>query len=149
MIWIATANTNTCRIYSYDKNHSKLSLLKEITHPEMRLKTSDFLTTDRPGHYQASGSARGAYSPHMDAKEVEIDNFSREITEELDKGRKANLYEKLILISAPHMHGLINQHLNKHVKALVINNIEKDLLHLSEHELVEFLQKHAQYSDKS
>jgi protein required for attachment to host cells len=148
MTWIVTANTNTCRIYSYDKNHSKISLLKEIQHPEMRLKTSDTLTSDRPGHYQTNGSARGAYSPHTEAKAVEIDNFSREIAEELDKGRKANSYEKLILISAPHMHGLINHHLNKHVKNLVINNIEKDFLHLNERELVEFLQTHMQYPDE-
>lgn len=148
MIWITSANTNTCRIYSYDKNHSKLTLLKEIKHPEMRLKTSDSLTTDRPGHYQTSESARGAYSPHMDAKEIEIDNFSREIADELDKGRKANLYEKLILISAPHMHGLINHHLNKYVKDMMINSIEKDLIHLNERELLEFLHKHAQYSDQ-
>lgn len=149
MIWIATANTNTCRIYSYDKNHSKLSLLKEIQHPEMRLKTSDSLTTDRPGHYQANESARGAYSPHRDAKEVKIDNFSREIAEELDQGRKANSYEKLILIASPHMHGLINHHLNKHVKDLVINNIEKDLQHLNARELLDFLQAHAQYPNES
>lgn len=149
MIWVATANANTCRIYNYDKNHSTLSLLKEITHPEMKLKTSDTLTTDRPGHYQTSESARAAYSPHMDAKEIEIDNFSREIVEELDKGRKTNSYEKLILIASPHMHGLLNHHLNNHVKERVINNIQKDLQHLNDRELLDFLETHAQYPDKS
>ena len=148
MIWVVIANTNTYRIFNYDKNHAKLSLLKEISHPEMRLKASDTLTTDRPGHYQISESARGAYSPHMDAKEVEIDNFSREIAEELDKGRKIHAYEKLIIIAPPHMHGLLNHHFNKHVKDLVVNSIQKDLHHLSNHELVEFLQTHVQYADE-
>lgn len=148
MMWIATADTNTCRIYNYDKNHSTLLLLKEIKHPELRLKTSDTLTTDRPGHYQANESARGAYSPHMDPKEVAIDNFSREIAEELDKGRKNNSYEKLILIAAPHMHGLLNHHLNEHVKNIVINNIQKDLQHYDERELINFLKTHVQYPDK-
>ena len=149
MIWVVTADTNTCRIYSYEKNHSKLSLLKEVDHPELRQKSSDFLTSERPGHYHKGESARGAYSPDTDPKEVEIENFSREITAELDKGRKANSFDKLILIAAPHMHGLLNMHLNKHVKELVINNIQKDLQHLNGHDLVEFLKNHAQYADKS
>ena len=142
MIWVVTANTNTCRFYNYDKNHSKLSLLKEISRPEIRLKASDSLTTDRPGHYQINESARGAYSPHTEPKEVEIDNFSREIAQELNKGRNANAYEKLILIALPHMHGLLDLHLNKHVKELVINSIQKDLQHLNNMELVEFLKTH-------
>ena len=147
MIWVATANTNAYRIYNYNKNHSQLSILKEINHPEFKLKMSDSLTTDRPGHFQVGTSARSAYSPHMDAKEVEIDNFSRELAEELNKGRNANSYEKLIIITPPHMSGLIFHHLNKHVKDLVINNIQKDILHLNDREVLEFLKTHAEYPD--
>lgn len=148
MMWITIADTNSCRIYNYDKNHSKLLLLKEIQHPELRLKIGDTFTTDRPGHYQANESARGAYSPHMDAREVGINNFSREIAEELDKGRNNNSYKQLILIAAPHMHGLLNSHLNKHVKNLVISHIQKDLQHYTDDELINFLKTHAQYPDE-
>lgn len=147
MIFVVNANTNSCQIYHYDKTHSQLTLVKEMSHPEIKLKASEFLTTDKPGRYQNSTSAGGAYSPRMDPKEVEIDRFSREIALELDKGRKANAYDKLIIITEPHMNGLIFQHLDKHVKDLVINNIQKDLQHMSEKELAEFLKKHAQYPD--
>lgn len=125
MIWVITGNTNNCRIYNYNKNHSQLSLLKEITHPELRLKTSDTFTSDKPGHYQTNESARGAYSPHMDAKEIEIDRFSREIADELDVGRRTNSYEHLIIIMPPHINGLLFKHTNDHVKRLVINNIQR------------------------
>ncbi len=147
MIWVIVANSNDCRIYNYNKRKDNLTLLKELSHPENRLKTGDFLTTDKPGHYQANATARGAYSPHMDPKEVEIDRFSREIADQLDKGRKTNAYEKLIIITEPHMNGLLFQHLNKHVQELVINNIQKDLQKLSDDKLRDFLQIHAQYPD--
>src|SRR3990167_4432809 len=147
MIWVVMANTNFCRIYSYDKNHATLSLINEINHPEFRLKTSDTLTTERPWHYHAGESARVAYSPHMDAKEVVIDNFAREIAVKLDEGRKNNAYEKLIIITPPQMNGLLSQHLNKHIKQMVINTIQKDVPHLNEPELIEFLKTHAQYPD--
>lgn len=143
---VVNTNSNTCRIYYYDKNPAQLTLLKEISHPENKLKISD-ITTDRPGHYIAGQSARGAYSPPMDAKEVEIDNFSREIARELNKNRNKNDFDELIVIAAPHMNGLLFQHINKEVKNLVINKIEKDLLHLSDHELLDFLKIHTKYHD--
>ncbi len=147
MIWVITANTNNCRIYHYDKSHAKLDLLKEISHPEFRQKASEGLTTERPGHIQTGISSRSSYEPHMDAKEVEVDRFSKEIADELDKGRKASSYEKLIIVTPPHMNGLLLKHLDKHAKQLVINNIHKDIQHLSKIELVDFLKTHAQYAD--
>lgn len=144
---VVNTNSNTCRIYHYDKQLSKLTLLKEISHPENKLKSGD-MTSDRPGHYQGGESSRGAYSPHMEAKEIHIDNFSREIAKELDQERIQKDYDELIMIAPSHMVGLLYQHLSKQVKNLVINKIEKDLLHLPNHELLEFLQTHTQYRDK-
>lgn len=144
---VINTNTNTCRIYHYLKHPAQLSLIKEINHPENKLKNSD-LTSDRQGHYKAGKSARGAYSPHREEKDIEIDNFSREIAKELNQERVKNEYDELIVIALPHMNGLLFQHINKHVKDLVINTIEKDLVHLSEKDLLNFLQSHTKYHDK-
>ena len=139
MILVVTANSNDCRIYHYDRHPAKLPLLSEISHPENKLNTGD-LTADRAGHYQAGAtSGRGAYSPRMDAKEIEVENFSREIANVLNKERNGNEYKKLILIAPSHMSGLLNQHLDKHVKELIVNQIQKDLQHLKAHELLEYL----------
>jgi protein required for attachment to host cells len=145
MIWVVNSNSNVCRIYDYQKKAGKLILLKEINHPENRMKTGEFLTSDKPGHYQSSNAAHGTFAPHSDPKEVAIDQFSREIAKELDHGRKTNIYDKLILINPPHMNGLIHLHLDKHVKELVMHNIPKDLLHLPDHELLDYLQINTRY----
>lgn len=148
MIYVILANTNSCRIYNYENNYSKLRLLREIQHPEIRHKASEGLTSDKPGHYQTSESAGGAYSPHTDPKEAAMEAFAREMADELDKDRKNNAYEKLILIAAPHIYGLLNQSLSKNVKRLVISKIEKDITHFNNHELEDFLKKHATYPNK-
>lgn len=145
---VVNANSNICRIYHYDKKSAQLALLKEISHPENKLKSGD-MTSDKQGHYKAGKSARGAYSPHMEAKEIKIDVFSREIARELNQERIKKEYDELIVIAPPHMYGLLFQHINKHVKNLVINKIEKDLLHLSDLELLNFLQTHTQYHDQT
>lgn len=142
MTWIITANSNLCRIYQYDKNPEKISLVKEVNHPENKLKKGELLTSERPGHYQTGTSARGAYEPRTDPKQVEVDNFSREIALELNQGRTANAYSKLVIITPPHMKGLLSAHLDKHVKTLVTKEIQKDVMHLAHNEFLDFLKSH-------
>ena len=146
MIWVVNTNTNTCHIYDYQKKPTKLTLLKEIIHPENRLKDMD-LTSSAPGHYKASNSVYGTYSQDTDPKEIKIDNFAREIARELDHGRTTNSYDKIIIIAPPQVCGLISQHLDKHVKELIFKNIHKDLQHLKDQELLDFLKINAAYQE--
>jgi protein required for attachment to host cells len=142
MIWLINANTNQCRIYDYQKKPAQITLIKELSNPAARLKASVDLTSDKPGHYQGMGSVRGAYSPHTDPKENEIDHFARDVARELDHGRNTNLYKEIILIAPPHMIGLLNLHTDKHVKELVIDSIHNDLIYMKDHELLDFIKNH-------
>ena len=148
MIWIMNSNSNVCRIYALNKKNAELILVKELQHPENKLKSSD-LTSDKPGRYQSSHTARGAYTQPSQPREIKVDNFYREIAKELDQGRCNQSYDELVIIAPPHLNGLLFQHLDKHVKDLIINNIKKDLLHLSDHELIKFLRVHIQYPTES
>ena len=147
MIFVINTNSNTCKIYHYNKSPAQLTLLKELKHPESRLQDKN-LTSGKPGKYRSdTAGSGGAFTQRTDPKENEIDNFSREIAKEIDHGRIKKDFEKLILIAPPHMTGLLFQHLNKHAKELIINHIQKDLQHLKDHELLDFLKTHAQYPD--
>lgn len=145
MIWVVNCNTSICRIYAYNKSN-QITLLKEINHPENKLKNID-LVSDRPGHYQAGTMARGAYSPDTDPKQVKIIDFLKEVAKELDHGRNTNAYDNLIIIAAPQTSGLLTQQLNKHVNNLISNHIHKDMIHLNERELLQFVKTHAEYPD--
>lgn len=147
MTWVVNTSTNTCHIYDYQKKSKKLTLLKEVKHPELQGKTGDFLTSDRPGHFHSGHAAHGTYSPHTDPKAAAIDHFSRDIAAALNEGRKNNAYENLILITTAHMQGLLFQHMDKHVKERIINMIQKDLIHLKDHELLDYLVTHTQFHD--
>ena len=138
MNWIVTTNTNDCRIYQCDEKQKRLTLMEEINHPQNREKASIHLTTDKPGHYQA-GSVHGAYAPHSDPKAVQIDDFAHLIANTLNEARNKNVYSKLMIITPAHMSGLIAQHLNKHVAALITHTIHKDVMHLNEQELIGLL----------
>ncbi len=145
MFWVVNCNTSTCKIYAYKKPH-QITLLKEINHPENKLKDSE-LVSDRPGHYQAGTVARGAYSPETDPKHVKIIDFLKEVAKELDHGRNEQAYRNLIIIASPQTSGFLTQQLNKHVNDLISNHIHKDMIHLSDKELLDFLKENAQYPD--
>lgn len=145
MVWVVSANTNTCRIYDYQKPKT-LNCIKEIQHPESKLKTSE-LVTDKPGHYQAGNTGRGAYSPRTDIKDVEKDKLARAIALEVNAGRNQHAFDELVIIAEPHMNGLLFNHFNKHVKDLVSKNIKKDLHALKEDELLGFLKVNTRYRD--
>lgn len=148
MILVINSNTNSCRFYSYDKKLEKLTLLKELNHPESKLRNID-LASDRPGHYKGDTTARGAYQPHMEPKEIEVVNFAREIAQELEKQSQTKEYKKFILIAPPHMSGRLSKQFSKQVKELIAQNIQKDLINLSEHKLLEFLQEYTKYPSKT
>ena len=147
MILVVNTNSNTCRLYHYHKHPAALTLIKELCDPSTRLKSSE-LAADKPGHYQSGPSARGAFSPHLEAKENEIHHFSQAIAKELNQTRNQHGFDKLIVIAPPHMLGLLSEHLDKQVKNLITHHFQKDLLHLSDRELLDYLQTHAKYSEQ-
>ena len=139
--WIITIDSTTCRIYDYQIKPAQVTLIKKIEHLENKLRDIE-LTSDKPGHYQGGISSRGAFSQQSDPKKIKIDNFSNEIAKELTLNKNKNAYHHLIIIAAPHMNGLLFQHLNKHVEELVSHSIKKDVMQLNERELLKFVQEH-------
>ncbi len=137
MTWVVTADSTICRIYQFDEPNKKLELIKEFTHPDAHLQKGEYLTDDKPGRYKSDARfGGGSYAPHSDPKEVITDNFARDIATELNRGRNSQAYKKIITVCLPHMKGLLYKHLDKHVKELVSQDIEKDVMHLPTHELI-------------
>lgn len=140
MKWIMLANSNDCRIYEYDRHDKHLELVEEISHPEHRIKASEYWTTDSPGHYKASGNARGAFS-EVDPVEQSIDEFARDIARHLDKGRNKHAYEDVTIILPAKMEGLLFKHINKHTKALIKKIVQKNVVFMSDHELAIYVEQ--------
>lgn len=142
MIWLLNVNSNQCRIYHYQKHPAQITLIKELSNPLAKHRAGDDITTDRPGHYQSRGTIHGALSPRTDPKENEVNHFARDVAHELNHGRNTNSFKEIILIAPPHMLGLLNQHTDTHVKKMVASSIHSDLIHLKDHELLDFIKNY-------
>lgn len=138
-MWIVVANTSSCKIFDYEKKSKQLNLIKELLHPESKMKGSD-LITEGPGHYKTDGPSRGAYDFHEKPQEVEFENFAREVATLLDNERRSNHLPPFILVSPPKMDGLLKRSMNPHVMNSLKDTIQKDYGYLTNSELMKTLQ---------
>jgi len=137
--WLVVADSSACKIYAYHNKPKKITLVKEIQHPENSLKDID-IAVDKHGSYRCNAGS-GNFTA-SDPKQNHIEAFSREIAHFLNLDRKKHHFEHLILISPPHMGGLINQHFNKHTKKLLDMNINKSLIKYDETKLLSLVDKY-------
>ena len=138
--WVLVANAVEARLYSTDKMGGELACVREFSHPEGRARGSD-LVTDRPT--QGKGAGHGPLGEASEAKALEVEHFAGELAKALEEGRATNAYRHLVLIAAPHFHGLITKHLSDHTRALVTYNIEKDYTGYTERDLAATLKEAA------
>lgn len=136
--WVLVANGSEARLFEKKNDPELLSLIKEFNHQESRDKGQD-LASDRPGHFngEISKAAHGSFAEATSPKQYEVERFAKILTDELDAARNKNRYNKLIVVSSPHFHGLLNGHMNEHVAKMVDQHIEKDYTDLKVEELLE------------
>jgi len=133
--WILVANASTAHLYANYGPKKGLQKLKEFEHTASRDK-GYHLASDRPGHYNDHGS----FMPATDPKQNEAKHFALELAKELDHGRTANSYQRLILVASAPFIGLINNNLDSHVKALVSDSFEKDYTKSNKRQLTKHLE---------
>ncbi|MDH4274432.1 MAG: host attachment protein [Gammaproteobacteria bacterium] len=138
--WILVANASEARLFESTKLSQGIDLTKEFAHPESRAKGST-LASDRPGAFQSQG-AHGSFAEPSDPKQYEAERFAKELAKELEAGRTANRYERLILVASPHFYGVLKGHLNSHLSAMVTIHISKDYTKLAAKEVLEHIREH-------
>ena len=136
--WILVANASHASVYLNDGPHKGLTRVKTLEHAASREKGA-YLATDRPGQQQGPNAGRGSFVSSKSPKEVEAERFAIEVARALDHGRTQNAYQRLILVASPHFMGLVNQHLDAHVRQMVSDSIEKDYTKIAEKQLAAHL----------
>ena len=129
--WILVANASLARLYENLGPNKGLKLIKEMIHPESRLKNSE-LVTDRPGAMASAGNGQGAKQPHTQPKAHEAKVFAQELAQELYQGRTRNAFGRAIVVAPPAFMGLLNTVLDHPTAQLITDRFEKDYTKSSE-----------------
>lgn len=146
--WIVLADSSRARIFLADKDLEQARLIRELDHPESRIKPSDLTTGARgstgprqhgrgAGHRGHLKGHRPTTDPQTNAHQVEIEKFAREIAQELEHARVQGAYEELIIAAPPQFLGLVRQALKVDVERIVRARIPKNLVRLEERDVAE------------
>jgi protein required for attachment to host cells len=120
---------------------SRPSSLQEagaVENPAGRLKDTD-LETDRPGRRfgGSQGTAHGQGQPQSHHHGVDGERstvmhdltlFAKEVGRRIDADRIGRKFDKLVIVAAPKMLGLIRQSIPSQVQSMVAGEIPKDLV---------------------
>lgn len=129
--WILVANASLARLYANLGPKQGLQLVKEIAHPESRMKNAD-LSSDRAGQMQAGGSGHGAREQQTPPKLNAARSFAQMLAKELYLGRSRNLFARAILVAPPAFMGMLNATLDGPTSQMVTDRLEKDYTKSSE-----------------
>jgi protein required for attachment to host cells len=130
--WIAVVGAH--KAYFFEKTTKEnLSLVKEIT--------ADLDEEhEKPGRtFNSVGSVRHAIEPHTDRREVERQDFSTKVLENLSDGLNHNKFAKLVLIADPKMLGIINNSLDKNLASKLQKSFPKNLAEMEINEIREHI----------
>lgn len=112
--------------------------LQDISHPQGGLQNRE-LHSDKPGRsFNSVGEGRHSLSKEHSPSEKIAQQFARDLAGMLNKGR-TKAYDQIILIAEPKFLGLLRSALDSNTAALATQTVNKELLEVSEEDLVNFL----------
>jgi protein required for attachment to host cells len=134
---ILVADESEARFYDADGLHTPLRIIGRILDPSARLHDRDF-KSDRPGRVVAnSGSRAGrrgsavhhAVGSERSPRKIEAQRFAQRIADELAHSHQNHSYDRLVVIVGPPFLGTLRAALPDSVRAHVVAEINKDLVH--------------------
>lgn len=127
--WVIVSNATRARLYALEGRGQPLAELKDLVHPEARLKGEE-IESDRPGRaFDSRGEQRHAMEPSTDPKHEEAMRFAREVVALLREGFHAHRFDQLCIMAPPQFMGLLRELMDTPLKRAVKGELVKDLTH--------------------
>ena len=143
---IVVADACEANFYDLQHRHDVPRLAGHLSDPLARMHERD-LTSDRPGrsfdHAPLGGGRRGATPRHAMGSEPrahkhEVAGFVHRIAEQLERARQAGEFDRLVIMAAPTVLGLLRKALPASLHKSVAAEVDKDLVR----ESAEVVQSH-------
>jgi len=126
-IYVLVIDSAKARILHATGKTSPLIETMVLDHPEGRMHTRD-LTSDLPGRdSNGPGTGKHRMDSSVDPKQQASLDFAREIAHKLDDLVSHNEIDKLMIISAPALLGILRETLSTNVKNAVSFELDKNL----------------------
>jgi protein required for attachment to host cells len=137
-IWYIVADGGRARFVERDETGAYRTVLSFVA-ADMHKRTSD-LGLDRPARVKESAnSARHAVEPRRDLHEAAKEDFIALVAEEIEAEHGRDQFDRLVLIAPPGVLTELKQRLSKPMAKIVVNDLQKDLTKVPDHDLTEHI----------
>ncbi len=137
--WILVADRAGARLFEQQGRGKLLTLLRDLPHPEGKLKNRD-IDADKHGRsFDSMGQGRHAMSTEQAPTDRVAERFAKELAQMLDQGRMQNAYGRLVLVADPVFLGMLRAALPEPLAGKVAATVNKDLTHVNERDLLDHL----------
>lgn len=140
-LWILNADETRGRIFTTNEFIGKLEEHIDLIHPEARLK-EHALSHHTIGREKSNEITKGHGLNQKGAlKEHHAEVFAKKVAQTIINADNQNQFKHLIIIAAPRFLGLLRKKLNANVLSKVFLEVNKELSHLTIHELKKHIEK--------
>lgn len=146
--WVVVADEAIARILQRSARHHPLTSVEELTDPDAHARGRD-LRRDAEGR-RAAGATAGSRqnTPHRlmptanvtasageDEQHLEAEGFARQVAEHLQQALQQKYFDELRIVAAPRFLGLLRKALSPEVERTVVEEVNKDLVHMGNDEI--------------
>ncbi len=117
---------------------SDLTEIQSLLNPEGTCRPGE-VETDRPGTFVGPSGYHGSGETRVDFRHQMCIDVAIQIAKALEHGRTQNQYGQLIVIAPDLLLGTIRKHLPRHVKDLIVAELDKNLAEFTIPELKEYV----------
>lgn len=138
-IWIIVVDSNQALFYLKNKHGKlvKIFSLNSIKPDQEGTNTKNLLGRS----FESTGNTRHIIEPHMDKHTHFQMQFITEVKKQLEDSLTNHSYHQLIIIAPPKIMGLLDKMLNKQVKGVIVQKLNKELAHLNDNQIEQALKK--------
>jgi len=153
--WVVVADEAIARFLTTTDVPGELDAVEALTDPAAHARECELHVNDagRRGGRVSSDSGRGAgngsgvasvtASAGDDNRHLEAQAFARRVAQHLSMALQHKRYASLRIVAAPRFLGALRGELDAAVKAIVVEEIDKDLIHMSDADIAGRLSKRA------
>jgi protein required for attachment to host cells len=138
-VWYVIADGGRARFVERDERGA-FRTVSSFVSTELHAKASD-LGRDRPARVMESATpGRSAIEPRRDLKDAAKQDFVKSVAEQIDVEHGRGQFDNLVLVAPPGVLTELKNHLSKAMTERVVNDVQKDLTNVPDHDLTGHLE---------
>jgi protein required for attachment to host cells len=127
-ICVVVANSSKAKLMLAEDAVSELIEISNFAHPESSLREQDLVSDSPGGAGDSVGPGRHSMGHEQEARQREAELFAQELMAEVEKLRQKTDLRRIYLVAPPKFLGFLRTNISKPCKALLEEEINKDLV---------------------